>query len=217
VGGLSLPFSKEASFDQRHDLFEQIFSLQIWTWFTVGEITALPGPRFVNRATRPHPTVTQKDTGTVIPDPEGVFTFQIALPYLAVSNLQISGNPINIGRIEVKARAFQSITAITGTIIAVYALVRQQVLLIFYTIFQAFVAASERGYAGIAQSCVAYFSPVIRLPYALNVPLLMNVIADGTHAPQFLLRHGAFVQFGHIGFEHLQIFDPHHAHIDLVA
>jgi hypothetical protein len=60
--------------------------------------------------------IAQIDAGAVLFNPKGILSFDIALPYLTVRNLEVTGYPVYIGRIYIKGSPRQSVTTEAGAI-----------------------------------------------------------------------------------------------------
>lgn len=77
-------------------LLEEIFALQIRAGLVVGEITTLAGTGEMDRASSDHPVAAEKDTGAIGPGFEGIFPLDIAFAHLAVADIEMSGQAVDI-------------------------------------------------------------------------------------------------------------------------
>jgi hypothetical protein len=74
----------------------------------------------MNRAAFAQPIVTEEDTGSVRFHFKGVFTFQKSFPHLAIGQLKMPGQPIDIDGGQIQGRPLLAITANPWAVIAKY-------------------------------------------------------------------------------------------------
>jgi hypothetical protein len=100
------------------DLLEEVLTLQIGTGLVIGKLAALTGPGQVDGAAPDHPVVAEEGAGTVFPALEGVFPFDIAFPHLAVADIEMPGQAVDVLGRDKKGRTGEPVTAVTGAEIA---------------------------------------------------------------------------------------------------
>ena len=71
----------------------------------------------MNRAPGSHFFVTEKNTGAILTNPEGVPPFNETTPHFPIRNLKMAGKTIYVGRIEKQGRTLQSIAAIPRAVV----------------------------------------------------------------------------------------------------
>lgn len=108
---------------------KQISAVQVGAGFTVREVPALPRPGLMDGAASSHFRVAQKNTGTVRLYHKGIPAFDISLPHLAIRDFKMTGDPIYIGGIEKERGAFEPVTAVSWTVVAVDRGIRPAALL----------------------------------------------------------------------------------------
>jgi hypothetical protein len=105
---------------QRLDLFEKIFPLQVRARFAVRESAALVRTCFMDRTPLDQPVSGLKNTGAVFPNLKGIFVLQVSRANLAIGYLKMTGQPVDIRGRKEQHGPFQTIAAISGTIITIY-------------------------------------------------------------------------------------------------
>lgn len=118
----------EALFNPGLDDCKQTGIFQIRTGLFVGEFATLPGAGRMNSTTFTQPVACQENTGTVPPDFESVFVFQVPPANFTVAHAEMPCQAVDVVGIEIKGGTGQPVTTVAGTIVAIGFIAGQDVL-----------------------------------------------------------------------------------------
>jgi len=113
------PVNLQAFFNPGLDCGQQILSFEVWTGIIIRESSALRRSDLMDSAPFYHSVTCLKDAGSVIFYLEGISVLHKAFPDFSVSDGKMPGQSVDINGINQQDRTFQSVTAITGTVITV--------------------------------------------------------------------------------------------------